>query len=87
MQCATKLFTMDKKEIAYLKFILEGYSGLAMLTTIDAREGRVLLLIAPGAECEVAEIMQSLTEEIKSLKHIQGSSEQPCADLRIDYFR
>jgi hypothetical protein len=87
MQCAARLFTMDKKEIAYLKFILEGYSGLAVLSTIDAKEGCVILHIAPGAECEMAEIMRALTQEIKSLKHIRGSSEQPSTDLQIDSLR
>jgi hypothetical protein len=71
MQCISKFFAIDKKEIAYLKFILEGYSGLATLTTISAREGRILLLMAPGAEYELTEIMQMLTEEIKSLKFIE----------------
>jgi hypothetical protein len=71
MQSIIKYFGVAKKDIAYLKFILEGYSGLALLKTLDAREGQVMMYIAPGAEEEVAEVIGLLIREIRSLKPIQ----------------
>ncbi len=38
-----RYFRVDRRHIAYLRFILEGYDGLAILTTIDSRQGIVAL--------------------------------------------
>jgi len=58
-----KYFRIDRKEICFLKFILEAYDGIATLTTIDARQGIVLLRIAPGCEDEVETILQDLKKD------------------------
>jgi len=58
-----KYFRVDRREICFLKFILEAYDGIATLTTIDAREGIVLLRIAPGCEDEVETILQDLKKD------------------------
>jgi len=58
-----KYFRVDRREICFLKFILEAYDGIASLTTIDARQGIVLLRIAPGCENEVETILQDLKKD------------------------
>jgi len=58
-----KYFRIDRKEICFLKFILEAYDGIATLTTIDARQGIILLRIAPGCEDEVETILQDLKKD------------------------
>jgi hypothetical protein len=40
-----RYFRVDRRHIAYLRFILEGYDGLASLTTIDPHQGIVALSI------------------------------------------
>lgn len=34
---------IDPRRIGYLKFILEGYDGMALVTTINAKEGKVII--------------------------------------------
>ena len=44
MEFTSLFIKINPKRIAYLKFILEGYDGLAVLTTIDNHEGLLRLL-------------------------------------------
>jgi len=55
---------VDRREISYLRFILESYDGLATLSTLDAATGMVELKIAPGCEPDVARIVRDLQKEI-----------------------
>ncbi|MBW2492610.1 MAG: DUF4911 domain-containing protein [Deltaproteobacteria bacterium] len=55
---------MDRREIFFLKFILEAYDGVATLTTVDAHQGIVLLRIAPGCEDEVETVLQDLKKDM-----------------------
>ncbi len=55
---------MDRREIAFLKFILEAYDGIAMLKTEDATRGIITFHIAPGCEKQLAEILQDLKKDI-----------------------
>jgi hypothetical protein len=59
-----KILRIDRKEICFLKFILEAYDGIAAMTTIDARQGIVLLRIAPGCEKEVQALLRNLKKDI-----------------------
>ena len=55
---------MDRREIAFLKFILEAYDGIVTLTTEDADRGVVTFYIAPGCEKQFTEILQDLKTDI-----------------------
>jgi Domain of unknown function (DUF4911) len=59
-----KYLRVDRKEICFLKFILEAYDGIATLTTIDACKGIVMLRIAPGCEKDVETVLQDLKKDI-----------------------
>ena len=60
-----KYFRIDRKQIAYLKFILEGYDGMAVLSTLDPEAGVVMLDIGPGCEADVNLIIDDLGREIR----------------------
>ncbi len=64
MECSKRTFRIAREHIAYLKFILEGYEGLSIMTTLDPHEAVVLLYIAPGAEEEITLILDQLSPEI-----------------------
>lgn len=64
MRSKERYFRMDKQQIGYLRFILEGYEGLASLTTVDAGMGQVLLRVPPGCEGEVDTLLADLANEI-----------------------
>jgi hypothetical protein len=59
-----RYYRVDRREIAFIKFILEAYDGLAMLETLDPTAGMVVFHIAPGCEAEVNAVLQDLKREI-----------------------
>jgi len=59
-----KYLRVDRKEIAFLKFIFEAYDGIVTITTVDPDQGVILLCIAPGCENDVEMILQDLKKDI-----------------------
>jgi len=59
-----KHLRVDRKEIAFLKFIFEAYDGIVTITTVDPDQGVILLCIAPGCENDVEMILQDLKKNI-----------------------
>jgi hypothetical protein len=59
-----KYFRIDRREIHYLKFILEGYSGAAVVRTLDPAGGMIVVLVSPGCEKEVDMVIEDLRKEI-----------------------
>lgn len=57
--CTVKHFLVFPAEICYLRFILEGYEGAAVVTTLQPESGLVQLSIAPGCEDDVQQILNS----------------------------
>jgi hypothetical protein len=55
---------VDRREIAFIKFIFEAYDGIAALRTIDPHEGIILFYIAPGCERQFEDILQVLSKQI-----------------------
>ena len=55
---------MDRSEIAFIKFIFEGYDGIAMMKTMDPAKGIITLHIPPGCEKHVRAILQELQKNI-----------------------
>ena len=62
---------MDRSQIHFLRFLLEAYEGVAVLTTLDRTAGLVALLIAPGREAEASRLVTQLREEIM-IEPVQG---------------
>ena len=59
-----KYYRVDRREISFLKFILEAYDGLAVLTTVDAEKGTVVIAVAPGCEADAEMILQDLKKDV-----------------------
>jgi hypothetical protein len=60
----TKKLRLERKDIAYVKFILEGYEGMALATTIDNNESIIQLTIVPDFESDVEILLAELKKEI-----------------------
>jgi len=58
--CDHQEITINPSRIAFLKFILEGYDGLAILSTLDAKQGKVLLRFPEGRRGEVISLLNSI---------------------------
>ena len=64
LETIKQYFRVDSRDISFLRFVLEGYDGMAVLTTIDAPTGRVLLSVAPGCEDDVAAVINGLRPQM-----------------------
>jgi len=63
-RCDIWRLRVNRRDIAFLKFILEGYDGLAQLTTVNAAKGRVAVMVAPGCEKTVRALLDDLKKEL-----------------------
>ncbi|MDJ0780651.1 MAG: DUF4911 domain-containing protein [Desulfosarcinaceae bacterium] len=57
-------YRVDRRQIAYLKFIVESYDNLALVTTLDPHQGIIELRVPPGCEATVEALMADLGREI-----------------------
>jgi hypothetical protein len=63
--CFRRYYRIDRRQIHYLKFILEGYDGVAVMRTVDSQAGLVVIHVAPGCEYEVNAIIGDLKRHIR----------------------
>ena len=64
MKTIKRYYRVDRSQIAYIRFTLEAYEGLASVTTLDPFLGLIRLTIAPGRGPEVDAIIKDLKREI-----------------------
>ncbi len=55
-------YRINRRDISFLRFILEAYDGAAVLTTEDARRGIVGITTAPGCRALIEAVITSLAE-------------------------
>jgi hypothetical protein len=70
----SKYFRLRRNDIAYFKFIIESYEGMAVVRTKDPGEAIVELMVAPGWEKDVEEVLEGLRREI-SIEALPSNSE------------
>jgi hypothetical protein len=56
-------FRVPLEQIAYVRAIVEGYDGVAVVTAPDPRRGEIEVAIAPGQEAEAERIIARLVAE------------------------
>jgi len=64
MDTQSRYFRVRRKDIAYFKFIIESYDGMAVIRTKDPHEAIVELMVAPGWEKDLEEVLEGLRKEI-----------------------
>jgi hypothetical protein len=64
LKTITQNYRVDRREIAFIKFIFEAYDGIAGMRTLNPAKGIIELRIAPGCEEQVDRILQDLKKEI-----------------------
>jgi hypothetical protein len=74
MDTVSKYYRIRQKDIAYFKFIIESYEGIAVVRTKDPREAVVELMVAPGWEGDLDSILEGLRREIPI---------EPCPELVV----
>jgi hypothetical protein len=63
-QTILKYYRIDRREIAFFKYIIEAYDGIAVVSTLDPIAGIVKLSIAPGCEADLEWILQDLKQDV-----------------------
>lgn len=62
---AVRIFLrLPRRDIAYFKFVLESYEGMAVVRTENKRAGIVMLLVAPDFREEIEGLIEELGREI-----------------------
>jgi hypothetical protein len=64
MDTQSRFFRLPRKEIAYFKFVIESYEGMAVIRTKDRHEAIVEVMVAPGWEKDLEEVLEGLRKEI-----------------------
>lgn len=64
MDTYSRYFRVQRKDIAFFKFIIESHEGMAVVRTKDPHEAIVELMIVPGWEKDVEEVLEGLKKEI-----------------------
>jgi hypothetical protein len=73
-ECTVCYYLIDPYEIHYLRFIVEAYPGLGVVSTVDPALGLVSISVAPGCESDMFEILDAERENLK-LREIDPGSE------------
>ncbi|MBF0548960.1 MAG: DUF4911 domain-containing protein [Deltaproteobacteria bacterium] len=74
---------ISKNDMVFLKSIIESYDDAAVLRTIDAETGLMELLIGPGWESTVAEILEDLKSGMPLILLDEESGDNPMPDFSI----
>ncbi len=67
MQSIRRSFATSRDKVGYIRFTIESYDGIALVSTVDACKAVIELKISPGCEETVMELLESLRQE-ESLK-------------------
>lgn len=63
LKTTKKVFKVDRREICFLRFTLESYDGMAVVSTIDPYLALIEVSIAPGCEKLISELMDALIKD------------------------
>lgn len=63
--CSVRRYLIDRRQIHYLRFIIEAYPGIAVVSTVDASLGLVSIAIAPGCEPDILQILEAERNTLK----------------------
>jgi hypothetical protein len=66
-QCAEMTMRINPERICFVKFIIEGYDGLAMLSTVDSRQGLIRISYPIEVQKDVEQVLRALAPAITPL--------------------
>ena len=62
METIKHVFQVNRREINYLRVIIESYDGMAIVRTVDPHVALIELQISPGCDDLIFELLNSLRE-------------------------
>lgn len=60
-----KYFKLKRKDIALVQFIIEGYEGMATVTTIDSQSAIIQISIIPDFISDISAVIKDLKNKYK----------------------
>lgn len=74
LETTRRCYRVDRRQISYVKFILEAYDNVAVMSTLDSRQAVIQVTVAPGCETMVDGIIKGLAGEIDVMPVADASS-------------
>jgi len=74
METTLGSYRVDRRQISFIKFILEAYDNVAVLSTVDSNLGLVQVCMAPGCEDLVDGILKGLSAKIEIVPTDRGAT-------------
>ena len=65
LETSRRCYRVARSRISFVKFILEAYDNVSVLSTVDSRHGLVQVRIAPGCEALVDGIVADLSRDLE----------------------
>jgi Domain of unknown function (DUF4911) len=63
IECHKRYFRLPARHIAHFQFLVEGYDGIATVTTVDSKAAVLMLCIPDGLETEVDRVLDAMAQE------------------------
>jgi hypothetical protein len=64
MQTLKRYYRVDRRQINFIRFVIEAYEGIAVVTTLDRALGLIGVAVAPGCEAMAGSIISDLSRSI-----------------------
>ena len=65
MKPTVRYYRVDRRQIGFIKFILEAYDNMAVVTTLNSRLAVVQVTTAPGCEKTIAGVLSGFAREFE----------------------
>ena len=63
MQTIKRVFSVNRKDIHYIRTTVESFDGMAVVTTLDPYKASIEIRISPECEDLVLDLLDSLVKE------------------------
>ncbi len=75
IETTIRLYRVPRWAICYIRYTIECYDGMAVVSTLDPDQGIVRIQVAPGCEDMIEDLMAHLCEKEKiPIRKIDGRS-------------
>jgi len=91
-QTTSRLFRVPRWAIGYIRYTVESYDGMAVVSTLDPRQGTLHIQVAPGCEDILDDLIAYLSENEKiPIRRINGqvradTPENVCGGGEVESF-
>jgi hypothetical protein len=63
IECRKRYFRLPARHIAHFQFLVEGYDGIATVTTVDAKAAVVMLCIPAGLDGVADRVLDAMAQD------------------------